>query len=272
MTDAECVALLQWALPRLRLRWPGFRKVRRQVRRRLGRRLTALELASPADYRAYLAAHPDEWTWLDAACRISISRFYRDRRVWERLIGQVLPALAADARARAAPAVRAWSAGCASGEEPYTLALAWERALGAPLPLEVLATDADPAMVERARAGRYPPSSLRDLPPAWRDAFACADGVWILAPEVRARVGFAAADVREPPPPGPWDLVLCRNLVFTYFAEPLQREALGQLIAGLRPGGALVIGHGERLPAPAPELAPWGDLRGVFRRSAPERG
>ncbi|HUS38260.1 MAG: hypothetical protein WBF93_12370 [Pirellulales bacterium] len=83
MKDAECVELLQWALPRLRMRWLGFRKVRRQVGKRVDRRLHQLGLDSVDQYRTYLAVHEGEWSVLNDCCRITISRFYRDRGVFD---------------------------------------------------------------------------------------------------------------------------------------------------------------------------------------------
>jgi len=100
MTDQDCVRFLQWALPQLQLRWPGFRRVRRQVCKRIDRRLRTLELADLAAYQEYLSHHSEEWRYLDALCRITISRFYRDREVFQRLERQVLPELARNARAR----------------------------------------------------------------------------------------------------------------------------------------------------------------------------
>jgi chemotaxis protein methyltransferase CheR len=85
MQDAECVALLRWALPRLGLRWPGFRKVRRQVCKRITRRIRELGLADVTTYRERLESVPEEWPELDALCRITISRFYRDRAVFDHL-------------------------------------------------------------------------------------------------------------------------------------------------------------------------------------------
>ncbi len=121
--DADCTEFLQWALPRLGMRWPGFRRVRGQVCKRLRRRMAELGLRDLADYRALLETHPEEWTRLDGLCRISISRFYRDQGVWRTLEREILPRLADRARARGETRLRIWSAGCASGEEPYTLAL-----------------------------------------------------------------------------------------------------------------------------------------------------
>jgi chemotaxis protein methyltransferase CheR len=73
MTDQDCIAFLQWALPRLGLRWPGLRKVRRQVHKRINRRLEELGLARIADYRSYLDTHPDEWHMLDSLTPICLS-------------------------------------------------------------------------------------------------------------------------------------------------------------------------------------------------------
>jgi chemotaxis protein methyltransferase CheR len=156
--DESCVEFLQWALPRLGLRWAGFRKVRRQVCRRLQCRVGALNLASLDAYRAHLDAHPEEWAVLETLTPITISRFYRDRAVFEQLERAVLPGLAAAAIAAQRDRLIAWSAGCASGEEAYTLTLMWNAALAARFPqlrLEVVATDVDPTMLRRAREASY---------------------------------------------------------------------------------------------------------------------
>ena len=85
MKDTDCIAFLQWALPRLDLHWPGYRKVRRQVCRRIARRVTDLQLQDLAAYRQRLEADPAEWQALDDCCYITISRFFRDGRVFEAL-------------------------------------------------------------------------------------------------------------------------------------------------------------------------------------------
>jgi chemotaxis protein methyltransferase CheR len=264
--DADCVALLQWALPRLGLRWEGFRRVRRQVCRRIARRMAELGLGEWEAYRARLDADPGEWSAFGACCRVPISRFWRDRDVFESLARDVLPALARSAAARGARAMRAWSAGCASGEEPYSVVLAWQ--VAAPgLAIEVVATDADPGLLERARRARDAPGSRREIPAPLRDsAFAAAGGLLELAETLRERVELRCEDLRERMPPGPFDLVLCRNLAFTYFDDARQREVLSGLLARVVPGGALVIGRRERLPDGAWPLTPWPGARGVLRR------
>src|SRR5262245_42618359 len=111
MRDPECVGFLQWALPRMGLRWQGFRRVHGQVCKRIGRRLRALGITDLGDYRRTLEKTPEEWAALEGLCRVSISRFCRDRALWSLLGDPVLPALAAEASRGGERALRAWSAG-----------------------------------------------------------------------------------------------------------------------------------------------------------------
>jgi chemotaxis protein methyltransferase CheR len=258
------------------MRWAGFRRVRRQVCRRIARRLRELELPDASAYRSYLEKHPGEWTALDGLCRITISRFYRDRGIFDFLGEQVLPVLAEAAVAQGSQEVLCWSAGCASGEEPYSLKILWAHRVGPRFPqlrLRITATDADATLLDRARSGRFPESSLRDLPDVWRaSAFARSGSSFRLRTGLREGIEFGLSDLRRELPPGPFHLVLCRNLAFTYFDDSLQREILSRLVARILVGGALVIGAHESLPAGSKELSAWGVARGVFRRGpVPER-
>lgn len=253
------------------MRWEGFRKVRRQVCKRIERRREALGLPDLAAYESYLAGHPEEWAVFDTLCRVTISRFYRDRQTFVSLERHVLPTLADSAVAQESETLDIWSAGCASGEEPYTLALLWELGRLAQsfpqLRVSILGTDADPAMIARAREACYGARSLKELPAGWRaQAFVERDGMCCLRAEHKRGVSVLAHDVREDPPDGPFHLVLCRNLVFTYFEPELQRELCRRLAACLRPGGALVVGAHEAIPEHA-AFSPWPDAPSVYRRS-----
>ena len=115
MKDTECSEFLQWCLPHLRLRWPGFRKVRKQVCKRLSRRIGRLGLTGLVAYREYLDGHNEEWQVLDSLSRVTISRFYRDRRVFDVLRSEILPSLARRALTEGEKEVRCWSAGSCSG-------------------------------------------------------------------------------------------------------------------------------------------------------------
>lgn len=272
MRDAECVLFLQWALPRLRLHWPGFRKVRGVVCKRVARRLRALGLPDPDAYRALLERDTAEWVVLEGLCPIPISRFWRDRAVFGHLERVVLPALAQTASANGREALECWSVGCASGEEPYTLAIQWrfrlqERLAG--LRLRVLATDVDAPLLERAARGCYRASSLRELPAELRaEAFERSGGLWCVTADARACVAFARQDIRAELPAADFDLILCRNLALTYFEPRLREEVMRRIIEHLRPGGALVVGAHEQVPAALERLAPWPGLRAIYRKSS----
>jgi len=272
MPESSCLEFLQWALPRLSLAWPGFRRVRRQVCQRIGRRAQHLNLPDLRAYRAYVESHSEEWVVLDSFCWIPISRLLRDRIVFDRLGAVVLPELAAPAAARGELDLRCWSAGCASGGEPYSLKILWALELASRFPdlsLAVVATDIDEALLERARAARYRASSFRELPGAWVEkVLTRSDGLFELRSELRAGVEFLRQDVREEAPRGPFDLILCRNLVFTYFDASLRQRTLERILRELRPGGALVIGLRERLPEGAAGIAGWDSLLKIYRKSA----
>jgi chemotaxis protein methyltransferase CheR len=257
MRDEDCVIFLQWALPRLDLTWPGFRKVRRQVCKRIKRRMHSLGIASFADYRARLEADPAEWPVLDGFCRITISRLYRDRSTFEVLRHMVLLEIAVRAAAEQREA-RIWSAGCASGEEPYTLKILWDLEVApqfADAFVDIIATDLDEALLDRARRACYPAASLRELPPElMAEAFTASNGCWCVKAAHKQGIQFLQQDVRQEAPPGRFDLVLCRNLAFTYFAPGLQEAVLQRIAASLSPQGLLVIGTHEHLPG---EMAMW---------------
>lgn len=256
-------------LPRLSLRERGFRRVRGQVRKRISRRLSALSLSDLGAYERFIDGHPEELVELDGMCRITISRFCRDREIWTALRQRVFPELAARARTAGRGNLRALSAGCASGEEPYTLSLLWEFSRPTDchgLSLLVDAVDADLDLLERARRGCYPRGTLRELDSRCiEQAFEPIDGELRLRERYRARVRFLCQDVREGVPAGPYDLAFARNLPFTYFSEPLQCRVLADLHGRLRPQGALVIGAHERLPD-TQLFRPWSDLRAIFVR------
>ncbi len=253
MQESECVSFLQWALPQLQMRWAGFRRVHKQVCKRLARRLSELGLDDLASYRRHLAVAPAEWQQLDTLCRVVVTRFYRDKRVFAELLAQVLPPLAREAERSDRKGLSAWSIGSASGEEAYTLAILWHHLLAPDFPqlqLSILGTEVDTQLIARSHRACYPAGTIRNLPEALRSAAFCEEGEhYCLKSHYRAGVEFRQQDIRSDLPEGPFDLILCRNLVFTYFDEPLQQATLARILSRLRPGGWLLLGVHESLPA-----------------------
>ena len=267
-----CVEFLQWALPKLGYQWTGFRRVHRQVCKRIGRRLRELHLGDLTDYCRHLEAEPSEWRVLDGFCWIPISRFGRDREIFECLGREVLPHLAQAAVTRGAASIEAWSVGCARGEEVYTLNAVW-RFMVAPawpqLSIAILGTDIDGEQLDRAQSGLFKGSSLAELPPSWREAmFARTDVEYRIRPAFCSNVRFQQQDIREVEPPTTFELILCRNLVLTYFEQDLQCQTLKRLVSHLRQDGAFVIGAREALPPIELGLVPWGTAQGIYRRVA----
>jgi chemotaxis protein methyltransferase CheR len=255
------------------LRWPGFRKVRRLVCKRLGRRLSELGLAELSSYEAYLESATEEWETVGRFCRIPVSRFYRDRSVFQHLEREVLPALAGSAGRGGRSELACWSACCASGEEPYTLSILWGLRLGQQFPglrLRLVATDIDGHLLERARTGCYLPSSLKALPrELLAEAFTWPGEHLCIRDEFR-EIEFLQQDIRQDVPEGEFDLILCRNAVLTYFAPTLQYEVMKRLSGRLRADGALVIGIHETLPDGLPGFTPWPGAPAIYRKVSSE--
>ena len=274
MRDSDCVSFLQWALPRLGMRWPGYRKVRGQVCKRIGRRLRQLDLENLQDYQRWLEEDRDEWQILDSLCRITISRFGRDRGVFRVLTTEILPRLVERARANDRGAIRIWSAGCGAGEEPYSVVILSQHRHSSQMPLRILATDAADHQIRRARAAVYPASSLRELEPAIRDrAFERVEpDSFQLAEEHRKAIEFRQQDLRSEMPTGPFDLILCRNLVFTYFDTERQLAILAAFKRRLAGGGYLVLGSHEALPVADDDLLPIPDCPCILGPVPPSVG
>lgn len=247
----ECQRFLHWALPRLGLRREGYKKVRRQVCKKIQARIGELHLSGFSAYRNYIEDNPGEWNTLDAFTRITISRFFRDFLSWQVLGDEVLPELAQNAY-KEQRALRCWSAGCASGEEAYSLALVWHHRVLGQIPgqqIEIIATDIDEHMLQRAARACYPGGCIKDVPlPVRKQSFRKREGVYCLDRRICDMVSFLRQDIRHAMPEGPFDLVFCKNLVGMYFkrekAVELFREITGRLVMG----GIILTGKHEPFP------------------------
>jgi len=175
------------------------------------------------------------------AVRVGESLLFRHRSQIAALADVVAPAL----RARGRRAIRAWSAGCAAGEEPYTLAIVLSRALP-DCAISILATDVSGEALARARTASYPRAALDHVPADYRDCFV-DDGERVrVAPELAARVRFERANLAGGAAPRDCDLVWCRN-VLIYFTADARRRAIERLVGATAPGGFVFVGYSESL-------------------------
>jgi two-component system CheB/CheR fusion protein len=217
--------------------------------RRTARRIAVHGLASMTAYADFLRVNPLERDLLFKEMLIGVTAFFRDADVWQDLAEQVLPVLM-QRHDRAAGPIRAWVVGCSTGEEAFSLAMAFTEALDA-LPaaagceLQVFATDLSADAVAAARSGRFAATIARNLSPQRLARFFTErpDGYQI-DKRIRDRVLFAQHDVIIDPPFTRLDFLSCRNLLI-YFGATLQRRLVPLFHYCLRQGGALMLGGSE---------------------------
>ncbi len=239
--------------------------------RRLWRRMAAARTATIAEYLGYLEAHPEEEQRLIADFLIKVTRFFRDPALYARLREDVIPELVSAAREEGRE-LRFWSAGCATGEGAYSLALLVTEAvagLAHPPSVRIFATDLDETALEFARRGVYPAAALTEVPPETvARSFTERDGAFEVNKAVRGLIVFGTHDLAVRPPFPHTDLVLCRN-VLIYFTGALQRRALDLFAYSLREGGVLVLGKSETTSSAGSAFAPIDRRLRIYRRQGP---
>jgi two-component system, chemotaxis family, CheB/CheR fusion protein len=220
---------------------------RATILRRLQRRMVATATTKLRDYIRYVQSNPDEYQRLTGSFLIKVTEFFRDRDLFEHLRDSVIPTLISEARERDNE-LRIWSAGCATGEEAYSLAMLVADALGDELEsfhVRIFATDVDADAIAFARRGVYPEASVAALPAELveRHFVAGPDG-YEVRKAIRGITVFGQHDLGSRAPFPRVDLALCRN-VLIYFTTELQRRALQLFAFALRDGGFLVLGKAE---------------------------
>jgi chemotaxis protein methyltransferase CheR len=245
----------------------------RCLKRRLAVRMRARGVHSFEDYSRVLDGDPREYDRLLDALTINVTKFFRNAETWTALA----PYLEDRWRTREGD-VHVWSAGCASGEESYTIAIVLaemarrtER-LGWLPRAHVLATDIDRESLERAQAARYPVSAFSEMPLELQRRYlepAAEDGLRAPVEPIRRLVTVRRHDLTlGRPPEGPFDLVVCRNVVI-YFDRTTQERLFERFAAALLPGGLLVLGKVETLLGPARDLLRLEEARErIYRRPA----
>ena len=243
--------------------------------RRIERRIGLHQIDGISAYVAFLQENPQEAQLLFNELLIGVTRFFRDPEAWDRLRERAVPQILSH-HASGQP-LRAWVAGCSTGEEAYSLAIVLKEALAADrsprgLPLQIFATDLDKDAIDKARQGVYPPNIVADVSPErlrrWfeRDARG-----YRVTPEIRDAVVFAPHDVIADPPFTKLDLLSCRNLLI-YLAPELQQKLLPLFHYSINPGGFLFLGSAETVGLADDLFVPLDAKARVYRRQdAPRR-
>jgi chemotaxis protein methyltransferase CheR len=224
---------------------------RAYVERRIAARLRTVGLHSYRQYADLLDADPAEYEELIATLTINVTEFFRDKPVWDELRRQVFTEMIARKKAGRSRTIRIWSAGCATGEEPYSIAMMLLDVLGddaSRFLFSVTASDLDPDALAFAERGVYDRARLRHISPGYQVRFTrpADTGRFEVVPEVRRYVRFQQLSLFEPASFRVMDLIMCRN-VFIYFDRDQQARVLENFWQSLTRGGYLVLGRSEKL-------------------------
>ena len=263
---ASVDALLEYLKVSRGFDFTGFK--RGGLSRRVQKRMQAVGVSSYLDYLDYLEVVPDEFTHLFDTILINVTGFFRDPPAWQHISAELLPRLLSQRRPE--EPVRIWSAGCASGEEAYTLAMLLAEALGGEDirdRVKVYATDVDEAALNQARGARYSRRAVEGVPSELLERYFERDGEsYLLSRELRRAVIFGRHDLLQDAPISRVDLLVCRNTLM-YFNADAQAHILARFGLALRDEGWLFLGGAELLPAHSTMFSAVDLKRRVFRKT-----
>ncbi|SEM48541.1 two-component system, chemotaxis family, CheB/CheR fusion protein [Stigmatella aurantiaca] len=262
--DSELEAILEKVR---QVRNFDFRNYKRAtLQRRIDRRMAATRCRTRSAYLALLERDTNEVNTLVSSMLIKLTTFFRDPEVWTSL-RKVVKELVR--KRRPDQELRIWSAGCATGEEAYSIAIAAAEAMGPGMPgteLKVFGTDVDEAAIAFARRGVY---TLQQLEGCGKEQlarwFVPASGGYAVRKEIRRSVVFGVNNLVSDAPVSRIDLILCRN-VFIYLDSELQKRALARFHFALRRDGVLALGRSELIPFAAKLFAPEDLPRRIYRK------
>ena len=256
-------------LTRLGLSWQGYAKVRKGVKKRIDRHMQELRFPAMDDYLQALS-DPEVLKKVERLMSVSISRFFRDQELWRALEEEIIP----DITARHGKKIHAWSAGCALGQEAYSLAIKWDmlkkKCSGLP-ELLIRATDINPEYIGKAMAGAYRRSSLKGLSDEIRSVYfhACENlETYCVAAYLKKYVAWEVHDLlKEPPPEERFQIIFLRNSLFTYYREESISTVFPNILDSLDDGGFFIIGSRERLPFQTDTLSPFKGSSYIFQKT-----
>lgn len=237
--------------------------------RRVLKRMQEVRIEGFDRYRDYLELHADEFDALFNTILINVTSFFRDPESWETLQRDFIPAILE--RKGPGHPVRVWTAGCASGQETYTVVMALAEAMGPERfrdQVKVYATDVDNEALATARQGAYGDDELEELPQEYRERyFERVGGRWTFRSDLRRQVIFGRHDLVHDAPISHLDLLVCRN-VLMYFNTEVQSRILTRFHFALAPHGALFLGKAEMMRSHADLFAPASLPARIFRKTA----
>jgi chemotaxis protein methyltransferase CheR len=248
--------------------WRGYRKVRKGVKKRIRRHMHQIYCRDISAYLKILDRQPLRLQECELLMTVSISRFFRDRRLWGMLESRWLPDIIANKPKK----LEVWSAGCGCGQEPYSVKIVWEhlkKKIDSLPSINIMATDRHPRYLEHARRGVYHFSSLKEVAMEDRTAFfKSRNGArkFEIRTELKSDIRWEIHDLLTDPPGKDYSIIFLRNNVLTYCRQAARKKAIISVLNCLVPGGLLIIGCRENLPFKTDRLISMDRLPYVFRR------
>lgn len=270
-TDESFEALLRYMRDSRGFDFTGYKRT--SLMRRVRHRMDHAGYRSYAEYLDVLQASSDEFASLFNTILINVTAFFRDEEAWDFVRDEVIPRMLAE-RGPSDP-IRVWSAGCASGQEAYTLAMLLAEALGPDAfrqRVKIYATDIDEEALAEARAATYDARAVESVPPdLLARYFEQVNGRYIFHKDLRRAVIFGRNDLVKDAPISRVDLLVCRNTLMYLNAET-QRNVLGRLHFALGPQGTLFLGHAEMLLSHSDRFTALNLKNRIFRKAAGTHG
>jgi two-component system CheB/CheR fusion protein len=264
-TDGDLEDLLTFIRDSRGFDFTGYK--RSSLARRIRKRMQDVGIADYVDYRDRLESSAEEFRYLFNTILINVTSFFRDTDTWTYLQGEILPNLLAGIDPT--EEIRVWSAGCSSGEEAYSLAIALAEALGVEecvRRVKIYGTDVDDEALREARSGLYPAKSLEAMSEDLRKKYFEANGAqFVLRSDLRRRVIFGRHDITRDAPISRLDLLVCRNTLM-YFNVEAQSKIIDRFHFALREGGYLFLGKAEMLLSDGDRFEVANMRQRVFRR------
>jgi chemotaxis protein methyltransferase CheR len=220
------------------------------LQRRFSVRMRVTQTHSYDDYVGFLKKTPSEYDELLRDLTINVTQFFRDIYVFKTIEEETMPLLIYDKVMKHKSTINVWSAGCSSGEEPYTLAIILRELLGEDIgsfKLKIIGTDIDEECMGSARAGSYLPRQMTNVPKPYLEKYFNFDGSnYQLCQEIMDMVEFKYLDLFKDSAGGNWDVILCRNVVI-YFTKEMQERLYMNFYNALNEGGYFIMGNTESL-------------------------
>jgi len=248
--------------------WAGYRRVRKGVKKRINRHMHQLGCRGVDEYLHILARDEEVRKECECLMTVSVSRFFRDRMLWKILEDHIVPEIISENTEK----IKFWNAGCACGEEVYSMKMLWEtlRSRFDSMPnIEVWATDINPVYLRRAREGIYFISSIKEVEQNLREIYFIFQedkNLFRINPLLQKGIFWKVHNILQNFEENNFQIIFLRNNLLTYYRDEIKQPAFQKVVNSLAQGGFLIIGSHETLPFESNTLVPFHDQPSIFKK------